>query len=660
MALRCNKLVILLSLFLLLFSCFVVGNRFWENSGNIGYSQAESGFKKLFYSSNMLSNHNLSQPFSCTIDETPTFEPIIVDATGFSVVDNLIYVIVNSGTQMKVYDMDCNILYAINLPEVAKSPPVFRYVNSSSNGNILILGASSLWVYVNNGSSVFYQYNLSLGATPIVNTFACLGESGGISTGDPNNPFVNVCTYQTTNNITSIGIFINSSGTNIEKRYLKSVSTGVIGLNTGYTATGGGYFTSQNAELIYYTNDAGTINYKLIAFNPIGAILGNNPPMPVNCTASGFSGTTVTEENLKVGAASLGSSVGMNAVVYSGYVTQTGNNNLYGICNSNGVSKLVFPVGSASTTSVSNFVVADYNQDGFNEACILYSKNLTSLNSTFSCYDSSYNLILNKSLTTTTGGISMADFDDSNTNLELITMDGIFDIDTGVNLNDVSLHTADVDGVSQVVIKDASQSNFALYTQSDKILVYGFRTLVATLCGDGICSGEEGIFVCPQDCTVNESIFGGDLPVNEVCSEDINCLSGKCESGICVYKTSGDSCNGGAECLSGVCNSNGLCSKSSMWEGLTNAKNSFGFSDENSSILWSFIIAIVFAGLCSAGVGSLTNSGIAFTVTFALIFLSSIVLMTVGGWIPAYILIIIILFAVIIAVGLYFLSVSKF
>jgi len=82
--------------------------------------------------------------------------------------------------------------------------------------------------------------------------------------------------------------------------------------------------------------------------------------------------------------------------------------------------------------------------------------------------------------------------------------------------------------------------------------------------------------------------------VGEPCASNDECITDKCQNGICVYKLFKESCINNIECLSESC-VNGGCLKASTWERIDASKDEqFG----NDSATNNFIALFIMCGIC--------------------------------------------------------------
>ena len=279
------------------------------------------------------------------------------------------------------------------------------------------------------------------------------------------------------------------------------------------------------------------------------------------------------------------------------------NKDLAYVCDVTGTSRLV--ITNFSTQIYSNWAVADFNLDGGNEACIHIWNSTDSLNHIV-CYNSGYSAILDKVLPKHSSaiGLAIADFNASNGYMEAVTPEGIFQYDgaSWVSLFNVSSYPISFDGRVQVVERDFSRSNMVIYSESTKMLVYGFDSSEAVTCGDGICSGAENPITCAVDCLGNATIgFVPGIATGEFCVNSSQCSSGKCLYGFCTLKDQGESCSAASQCLSAIC-SGGVCKKASLWKMLDAAKDvQLGDDSETNNLVSLLTLAFIGGGLIATG-----------------------------------------------------------
>lgn len=635
-----KKLYVFL-LVLLLVSCVdVFGARNVWRAGNIDYNDFSTGGKRLYYSSGYLSNHNLSDPFVCQIDEIPFFEPNIIDLNSDGVNEIYILTIGGAGARLQIYDFSCGLLETIPLGNNPVSMGVVTNIKQDPNPQLLIATNHSIYVFENNGSNTFYTFNISNIYRNDVG-FNCQYFKDFLPadiTGIECSSFSSSSSGAGFRNVTVFNIFYNhTSNSYFEQynsaRFFQRISSSENFNNIKFADMRGiapSYFTSLGTYYTAYVTAGTSQDFSI-------KLLGNHDlDQPMNCSVDTGANQIVSGSNFIVGSASLGSSVGSNIVLMSGLlnINTVGLRRHYTICNQAGTVKVDNGVSNSQNGYVSNWAVNDVDYSGFYSACIL-EQNLTEVNSTLKCWNSAYSLIINKSLNTAIGGIALGEFDPSNKKMELISNNGIFNLDTGVNLNDIGLYTADLDSDIIVSVANNNLNNYAVYSsKSDqKVLVYGFVAVADVICGNSICDPSETIFSCPMDC--NSSISGNIISNNllgngEACINSTECITGNCLYLFCTPKTTGEGCISNNQCLSAHCN-NGKCLKAGLWAGIDNTKDEWVGTDDDSNNFIS-MLTLIFIG------GSLIASGSFIGVAVGVGFIFGLgAFLTSVGWLSFWI-----------------------
>lgn len=587
-------------------SSLVLANLDWSTYGN-DLPNFISGNKTLLYSSGMVSNHNTSNQFHCSIYENPLYESLIYDINSDGVNE---IVFVNDANRLQIYDMDCNILETVLIEDSVRSMPVHvRMIgNSGSEDYLFVQGDSWIHLFVNNGTNTFYIHRISTlhSKEDGFNCFEYSGDAICSTIGFTDVTNKNMTAYRIEQN-GNLGFPSYSYQNKTHTLLYSGEGLGIV--NDFKSIPVGVYNPSLNNYLTGYvsTGSSGSTQYIKTA-SAIGLLSSGTYPVfqPLNCTLNRAS--TITNSHYNLGMATIGTSKTVNAYMLSSDILVSGiHSATYLLCDGTGNVRAY--IGNASTINTANWDISswacgDINKDGSNECCVMYN-NVTTSNSgsRLLCYNGAYQVMYNQTFDTyTSSSIGLADFDSSNSMLELVTMDGIFSMENQSIINDISLYTYDQSGSLSIAVKDSNVNNFAVYTQATSLEVFGFGNLATFSCGDGTCSQYENAFVCPEDCNINATEESNiKLGSGETCINDTECITGHCLYNFCTPKDAGIECSSDVECLSASC-VKGKCLKASLWQMIDQAKNDNVGDDEATNNLVS-IVTLIFVG------GGLISSG---------------------------------------------------
>lgn len=327
----------------------------------------------------------------------------------------------------------------------------------------------------------------------------------------------------------------------------------------------------------------------------------------------------------------------------------------------------VSPCGNSycisSTNYTSNWAVADFNKDGVNEACMLIS-NEPSNAMTLRCYDESFTTpIINQpcAVQHPDAGLYMADFFPTNSTLGIATGTGIYSTENGAcTKKGNSTYTYASISWNQTQAIGFSYGSFSMpvYVFDDGNTAFIIRdTSSVDTCGNDVCEDYENAFSCAADC-LNITTAPG------VCSTDIDCPTAYpyCLLGLCIASEVGTNftCTFDTDCpynapfcYEGYCvtaaqvgipNATGS-STATKNANLDNSIDFFVDTIFGTSPYFKFLIAV----LTTIGIvfAASRHSDNAMVVIFIGVF--SIVLFTVLGFIPSYVLILMIVVGLIIA-----------
>jgi hypothetical protein len=148
-----------------------------------------------------------------------------------------------------------------------------------------------------------------------------------------------------------------------------------------------------------------------------------------------------------------------------------------------------------------------------------------------------------------------------------------------------------------------------------------------------------------SDLVLNVTIENPYRQLNEPCTYDWECFTGKCVNSYCQGRDTGESCLNDYECTSYSCLEGGVCDKPTLWRNIDNLKNEFAGDDNNTNnllaITFSVILGIVIAFMAmKLGSAILAGIGGLFGLMVGFIFF------TIVGWMSPFIVIGLIIIAV--------------
>lgn len=297
-----------------------------------------------------------------------------------------------------------------------------------------------------------------------------------------------------------------------------------------------------------------------------------------------------------------------------------------------------------STYHVSNWVITDFDKNGFMEACIGY----WDVDYWLKCVDETgtntrlWNLSLcggNFSQRYDKNNIVIADFKVNSTYMGIATGNNIYYHDGTTCTNFYTMGTT-YSARPIVVIKPGTLQPYLIY--GDSLTGYILRNSVsAGSCGNGICDAYENMFNCPADCPFSEengTSSSTNLPIGSFANKNAsNCLCGYVEYERCALLPFKMACTSDSCCASGDCDSGGHCTQMTLWNGISASKTLFFGSDTNSGNLIALVIMII----SSIAAGSVS------IILAPFVFVAEAIFFTIIGWLSVFILVGIILVGII-------------
>lgn len=268
--------------------------------------------------------------------------------------------------------------------------------------------------------------------------------------------------------------------------------------------------------------------------------------------------------------------------------------------------------GGDGLPTMSNFAVGDVDNDGYNEACLLYKRNYTVQNGTpwLTCWkDSTVDRWLDLNMSDIMSDLEMSAFlgiinvnnsNESDRNA-FVTHQRIFTIhadnSTTTHLNTGFSDTPATSGKGAVIIHNGIVPAVVYAQPSGGFIVSSPASSLELLCGNGLCEPEFGEtpVTCEEDCAEEPPFEPNEL--GEPCETDDDCLYGYCVSGTCQQGTGGEECNTDEDCLSGSC-VDGECKNAGLIESLLQlVESGSGGSSLTLNAIAILIIVIIAAGL---------------------------------------------------------------
>lgn len=144
-----------------------------------------------------------------------------------------------------------------------------------------------------------------------------------------------------------------------------------------------------------------------------------------------------------------------------------------------------------------------------------------------------------------------------------------------------------------------------------------------------------------------QATYNSTYSVGDPCTDDADCITGKCMYGECVYKGAREGCTYDYECRSGEC-VDGLCRKASTSELMTASKNElFGSDSATANIISLFIIIglMLVVIIYGRSIGAVfIAGGIGVTLSFFFAFLGWLSVWIVMGQILVMLVILVLTF----------------
>jgi len=556
------------------------------------------------FSSNFPTISNGTNYTSCTFDGSD-FTPVGGDLD----LDGESEIVTVRGTSLDIYNFNCEFKYTIETGDTIRAMPNIINSNGDAYNEIIVLLNDSLKAYQYNPTITNFNIISSVGIPLITfDDMTCIAT-------------LDKCILFKSGNTGTYEVFLDTNTTDPHIAVLDFAHNSLNSRGVSNTRTiGNGDFVipicsgkDSNDLRCHTLDDSGQ---EINAFTLVTlASINNIPQSDVFIAKIGnvmriFQSTTI---------ASLGGSTyGTNFTFAS--IRRLDGTSLIDISQNS-------PVGT-------NWVVADYNKDGQNEACIIWGSGAVK---NFTCYNSLNDMIVNKAVNTTlhlAQGFVLVDLDNTASTMAIVTATGVY-YENGTTIQPIYLtgitDSIARDGVPITLFSDVAGNVGVAYSDNDITMIIK-QPSINILCGDGTCQSLENALTCPVDCG---SATGTPSTINttgDPCITDDNCFSGKCQAGFCVLQLSGGECYADSQCLSGSCINN-KCSKASYWS-LVDAGKTETMGDDTPTNNFVSLFFMIFVPLSILWIGKNVMAVIMATGVFIVLgFFFAIV-----GWLSAWII----------------------
>ena len=356
---------------------------------------------------------------------------------------------------------------------------------------------------------------------------------------------------------------------------------------------------------------------------------GYNLASPIVSDQSVGTGNTLSE--ISSGIAKHGSQMRL-------FVRYDTTNNFYRIAeifDSDG-NELYQKVLNSANDRLSNWMVVDFNKDGYNDACIFIKES----GETFlKCMHDDFTTLVNINTTTTFNDPSldmiMADFVPTNDYMCFADRNGIFcPNSTGVTQVYNTLLPI-INGTGMTVYSDGFYSPAYIFSSQTSGTIIK-NPLASAICGNDICDASENFYNCPADCnisSIDDLVEEGEFPEGYPCETDTDCEYGlECEYGECALSTAGEDCDENDDCISGEC-LNSKCTKAGLWARIDASSTQINGDDDDTHTFLALTILFVIGGVIAVAGRNMWSAFAGIIV----IFIGSIFFAFVG-WLSPFII----------------------
>ena len=503
------------------------------------------------------------------------FSPLIYDFDNNGVVD----VLVVDGNRLELYSINCDFITDFALGDTARAMPVLANFDGDEYKEIYILF---------DETAKSYQYDTTLDSfvlTATVDYNADVGATNLDYISCPQSSYKTCVAYNKGSAVVYVLDFETETAeerTGELPRAMLSSGSVTQGITSSNYLPAGMYYTPQ------CLSQGSTTNY--LSCNIIDPTGYNQSINSGDLGSASFSITNVYYHSTFIAKMGNAYRIFMNV----DYEKNSAFDRYQTIVFDSGFTQLHKVQGGGDhANQTSNWIVADYDKDGLNDAC--YLVNVTP-DTYFRCYDAGFNLVKDINVTGTmdiSKSLVFADFNNSKDTLGLATMEGIFyENDAGTDFEefyDTGETSSGYRSGSVVSIPSTGSPIYVYVDSTDGFIVRD--TEAVALCGNGVCDTFENDFTCPADCQVN--VTGLLNATGEACIVDNDCESGYCSGGFCQLKGEYAECTSNDQCLSGTC-SNNVCTNPGTWEQIEASKTEiFGNTTATNNFISIFITLAV-------------------------------------------------------------------
>jgi len=572
---RMSVLLLLIFMFVytILFSSVAFASANWFREGNSGIRLPGSQ-GGILYGSNILNQVTDTTYTQCTASVSSTKNPVVFDYNG----DGIQELLIPTSSTIEIFGLDCRPIETVSIVDSIVSAP---YVTNIDADSFQEFG------YINNSGLVFYEYD-TISQTMKLKTYIDYKAELGAFQGE-----ASVCSRDESGSGVWCAV-VWSSGNKYSIYNLTTTTWSTFATITDIVDT---YRDVRNGLSYTYIDNLG--QYYLGIVN---SDIGTDNDMEINIMD--VEGNELCHEVLfpsssgnidqTYQAGSHFAKVGgvwriMNyAIIRKGGVKWSHNTMLDTACN------VLYDSTHLSGDIVSNWMVGDYDKSGSSEACIL-SNNTDDIFCLGS--DGVVDYTISVTGTNYSASLVIADFNYSDSRLCFGSKESIFCDGNQLIDNNQTIHpTNDIFYNGIVVSVGATGTPAYIYTDTTGLFITA-NSLSLSSCGNGDCEDWENSFTCAEDCLEATPTPIVECIINSQCPSGSVCLSNLC--------TSNTGCTSSDQCPTNY----PLCIFNNCVRGIGDEEN---ISDFNFSCVFNVDcpseLPVCYNGLCVAGVSGVAGS----------------------------------------------------
>lgn len=498
---RQTAIIILISIFL---ASFCLADTSWTQDGNVGniVNTVISGSSYTAFGSNIANNQHTTGYNKC-LTSGSLFTPVAGDLD----LDAVPEILISTASEISIIDGDCNLKGSISSVPVAM-PILVNYTNDKVFDVVVVTSTNvEFWRY--NTLSFSYEKYLNITYTGtsftsgnVIRYFAC----------DDKTSSANLTCFGQANALNGIVLNVTSSTNwtmyhNTAINITSSLNTNRLGMSISSRTTNGDQLGDRALTSCSIPGVGGSHYTKCAAWQQDGkgSLLWaiSNGGIGGATDASMITGSSfyARQSTLPRFFASIRwNTAGVSLPIYWKLISSTPG---------------VVSISTLDYIPRSNWVVADYNKDGINEACIL--ENITTSNPYLACYDA-FLTLTNISMPSMnySSSIVMADFNKSAPTLGIGTVEGIFYADHAMNTTGFPAGVYSGNNGTVMTIQQSINTTSPMLIYTDYTLGFVYRDKGTSItCGNGVCDYTENEFNCASDCASNIS---GNCNISYCCS----------------------------------------------------------------------------------------------------------------------------------------------